>query len=86
MKKKDLEVLLSQFQSFVQPQVKLEQYQTPSSLAADLLWDAYQKGNIQGKTLADFGCGTGIFGLGALFLGAKKVFFVDIDARALALA
>ena len=86
MKKKDLEVLLSQFQSFAQPQVKLEQYQTPSSLAADLLWDAYQKGNIQGKTLADFGCGTGIFGLGALFLGAKKVFFVDIDARALALA
>ena len=48
MKKKDLEVLLSQFQSFVQPQVKLEQYQTPSSLAADLLWDAYQKGHVEG--------------------------------------
>ncbi|MDP3728998.1 MAG: METTL5 family protein [bacterium] len=86
MRKKDLEVLLSRLQSFAQPKVKLEQYQTPSSIAADLLWDAYQKGHIKGKTIADLGCGTGILGLGALVLGAKKVFFVDIDADALILA
>ncbi len=86
MRKKDLEILLSRFQSFTKPKVKLEQYQTPSSLAADLLWDAYQKGHIEGKIIADLGCGTGILGLGALALGAKKVFFVDIDAGALEIA
>lgn len=83
MRKKDLEVLLSKLQGFVKPKVKLEQYSTPSSIASDLLWDAYQKGHIEGKTIADLGCGTGILGLAALLLGAKKVFFVDLDAGAL---
>jgi len=86
MRKKDLEVMLSRLQGFVKPKVKLEQYLTPSSIASDLLWDAYQKGHIHGKTIADLACGTGIFGLGALLLGAKKVFFIDIDANALTTA
>ena len=86
MRKKDLELQLSQLENFVQAQVQLEQYPTPSSLASDLLWDAYQKGHIKGKTIADLGCGTGILGLGALLLGAKKVYFVDIDPAAIALA
>jgi putative methylase len=86
MRKKDLEVLLSKIHSFVRPHVKLEQYPTASSLAGDLLWDACQKGHIEGKVIADLGCGTGILGLGALLLGAKKVYFVDIDQGALDLA
>lgn len=86
MRKKDLEMLLSRLQGFVRPKVKLEQYPTPSSIAADLLWDAYQKGHIQGKIIADLGCGTGILGLGALLLGAKTVFFVDIDHDAIRIA
>src|SRR3989338_3211070 len=86
MHKKDLEIFLSHIQGFFQPKVKLEQYPTPADIAADLLWDAYQKGHVQGKVIADLGCGTGIFGIGALFLGAKKVYFVDMDKEALALA
>ena len=33
--------------------------------------------------IADLGCGTGILGIGALLLGAKSVFFVDSDKKAL---
>ena len=86
MRKKDLEMLLSHLDTFERPSEKFEQYPTPSSLAADLLWDAYQKGHIDGKIIADLGCGTGIFGFAALLLGAKNVFFVDIDKKALTLA
>ncbi len=86
MRKKDLELFLSRLQSFVSANVKLEQYSTPSSIAADVLWDAYQKGHIEGKVVADLGSGPGIFGIGALFLGAKKVYFVDIDSEALNIA
>ena len=32
------------------------------------------------------GCGTGILGIGALLLGAKRVFFVDLDKKALEIA
>lgn len=86
MLKKDFEILLSLLQGFVRPKEKLEQYSTPSFLAADLLWDAHQKGYIKGKRVVDLGCGTGILGIGALFLGAKSVSFVDIDRDALDLA
>lgn len=84
--KKDLALQLSQLQTFRQPSADLEQYQTASELAAQLLWDASLQGDIAGKVIADLGCGTGIFGLGALLLGAKKVYFVDLDSAALALA
>ena len=86
MHKKDLEIFLSHVKGFSLPQIRLEQYSTPAHIVADLLWDAYQKGNVQGKIIADLGCGTGIFGIGALFLGAKKVYFVDVDRVALNLA
>ncbi|HLC72835.1 MAG TPA: METTL5 family protein [Candidatus Nanoarchaeia archaeon] len=84
--KKELAIHLSHLQTFAQPSASLEQYATNSELAAQILWDAHLQGDITDKVVADFGCGPGIFGLGALLLGAKKVYFVDIDAKALALA
>ena len=86
MRKKELEVLLSNVDGFINPKVKFEQYLTSSSIVADIIWDAYQKGYIEGKVVADLGCGSGIFGFGALLLGAKKVFFVDIDPDAIIIA
>ena len=41
------------------------------------------EGNITGKKITDLGCGTGILGIGALALGAKRVVFVDADEEAL---
>ncbi len=86
LKKKDLAIQLSQLQTFTKPSANLEQYATDSELAAQLLWDASLQGDILGKTIADFGCGTGILGLGALLLGAKKVYFIDVDDISLSLA
>ncbi|WP_206486299.1 50S ribosomal protein L11 methyltransferase [Thalassotalea sp. G2M2-11] len=39
--------------------------------------------DLTGKTLVDFGCGSGILSLAALKLGAEKVIGIDIDPQAL---
>jgi ribosomal protein L11 methyltransferase len=38
---------------------------------------------VQGQTLVDFGCGSGILGIAALLLGANKVYGIDNDPQAL---
>lgn len=83
--RKSLAVKLSKIIGFRQSDIGLEQYMTDSEIAADVLWHAYQKGDIQDKTVADFGAGTGILGIGALLLGAKKVFFVEMDEPTIAI-
>lgn len=42
-----------------------------------------EKQTLQGKTLIDFGCGSGILGIAALLLGAEKVWAIDNDPQAL---
>ena len=86
MNKKELELILSQVAEFDDPKVKLEQYATDATIAADCLWNAFSDKNIKSKVIADLGAGPGIFGLGALILGAKKVYFVEIDKNAIKLA
>ena len=78
--KKGLEVLLSRLEGFEEPKVRVEQYSTDASIAAEVLWQAYMKGDI-GKVSVDLGCGTGILGIGLLVLGAGKVYFVDADQK-----
>ena len=39
--------------------------------------------NLKELTVVDYGCGSGILGIAALLLGAKKVFAVDIDPQAI---
>lgn len=86
MGKKNLAVLLSKIKVFEDPNIKLEQYQTDSEIAAEALWFAYMNKDIKGKIIADLGCGTGIFGFGALILGAEKVYFVDVDEKSIDIA
>ena len=38
------------------------------------------------NVVADFGAGTGLLGLGAALLGAKKIYLVEIDNKALEIA
>ena len=45
-----------------------------------LQWLAKQ--SLTGKTLIDYGCGSGILGIAALLLGAKKAIGIDIDPQA----
>jgi len=55
--KKKLEMLLEKLEkpSLLDP--SKEQYVTPSSIASDMLWYAYQKRDIKDKKVVDFGCG-----------------------------
>lgn len=86
MNKKQLEIQLSKLERFENVKPELEQYATDSDTAATLLWIAFMNGDIENKVIADLGCGNGIFGIGALILGAKKVYFVDVDKDALKIA
>ena len=42
-----------------------------------------EKQSLKGKTVIDFGCGSGILGIAALLLGANKVWAIDNDPQAL---
>ncbi|MCW8879430.1 MAG: 50S ribosomal protein L11 methyltransferase [Kangiellaceae bacterium] len=39
--------------------------------------------DLEGKTIIDYGCGSGILAIAALKLGAKKAYAVDIDSQAI---
>lgn len=39
--------------------------------------------DLSGKTVVDFGCGSGILAIAAIKLGASKVIGIDIDPQAL---
>jgi len=86
MNKKQLEIELSKLKKIDKPRVDIEQYSTNVDIAAEILWFAFMHGDIEDKIIADFGCGNGLLGIGALMLGAKKVYFVDIDKNVLKLA
>src|SRR3989344_9409022 len=83
MNKKQLEIILSQLQSAKNPKPTLEQYNIPGDLAADILHFAHLNGDIEGKVVFDFGCGTGRLAIGALLLGAKEVVGIDNDYKVL---
>ncbi len=84
MKKKTLEIKLERVERYRNPKNLLEQYFTPPSIAADILFFAYLQGDIENKIVADLGAGTGIFSIGASLLGARKIYAVEIDPDAIA--
>ncbi len=81
--KKQLAITLSRLEDFKEYNIKLEQYSTPSEICADMLWNAHLLGDIKGKVIADLASGPGFLGIGALLLGARKVYFVDVDKKAI---
>ncbi|PIZ50985.1 DNA methylase [Candidatus Woesearchaeota archaeon CG_4_10_14_0_2_um_filter_33_13] len=81
--KKSLEMVLSKLKSFEEPSLALEQYATPASIAAEWVWNMAMKSEVSGRVILDAACGPGILGIGLLLLGAKKVYFVDKDEKAI---
>jgi putative methylase len=71
--------ILKELESIRKPNSKLEQYFTPPHIALEYL----EKINLKGKIIVDLGCGNGMLGLTALLLGARKVYFIDIDKELL---
>lgn len=64
---------------FDDPRVDLEQYRTPPDVAAHLVHTADLQGDIEGRTVVDLGCGTGMLALAAALRGPRTVVGVDID-------
>jgi putative methylase len=81
--KSSLAIILSKLKTFDKPNIKLEQYSTDSEIAANIVWIMHMKNQLKEKVIADFGSGCGILGLACLILGAKKVYFIDIDNNSL---
>jgi putative methylase len=87
VRKRDLERVLSEIEAHPLPNVYLEQYTTPSNVAAEILYlAAYVNDDIVDKTVVDLGCGTGRLSIGAALLGAKEVFGIDVDRASVRVA
>lgn len=83
MKLKQLESCLDQCEGFKSPKVVLEQYTTPPAIAASIIHTIDQREQLKHKTVADFGTGPGILGIGCSLVGADFVIGIDIDPEAL---
>ncbi|AJF26747.1 methyltransferase [Haloarcula hispanica] len=71
---------------FDNPRASLEQYRTPPDLAAHLVHTADLQDDIQGQTVVDLGCGTGMLALGAALRSPARVVGLDIDPAPLSTA
>jgi putative methylase len=71
---------------FEDPRAPLEQYHTPPDLAAHIVHVADLQDDVEGRTIVDLGCGTGMLALGAALRGPKRVLGVDIDPAPLSTA
>ncbi|MCI4357877.1 MAG: methyltransferase domain-containing protein [Thermoplasmata archaeon] len=56
---------------------------TPAERAADLLFEAQARGDLDGQPVVDLGCGTGRLAIGAALLGAGPVLGIDLSVSAL---
>lgn len=83
MKKKELERALQRVTPHTRPRPDLEQYSTPATIAADMLYTAHTFGDVEGREVVDLGCGGGILSIGAALLGAKRVTGIDVDPNAI---
>ncbi len=63
MNKKQLTISLSDVISFTNPKLTLEQYFTPPELVAEIFDLISERIDLEGKTAADFGAGTGVFSI-----------------------
>ena len=69
---------------FSDPKITLEQYPTDTKTTSELIHMIQaQYGDIEGRMVADLGCGVGVLTIGAALLGAGYVLGIDIDQDAL---
>ncbi|XP_034549577.1 rRNA N6-adenosine-methyltransferase METTL5 isoform X2 [Notolabrus celidotus] len=84
MKLKELESCLQQVDGFEEPKILLEQYPTSPHIAACMLYTIHNTfDDIEGKLVADLGCGCGVLSIGAAVLEAGLCVGFDIDSDAL---
>lgn len=84
--RKHLAMALSRIPDPPEPETMREQVRTPGDLAADFLLLAQAAGDLEGKNVVDLGAGTGVLGIGALILGARRVVGVEVEPRLVEIA
>lgn len=83
MRKKQLEIILSQLAPSPKPKLKYEGYTLDAESAAEMAYvAAWLNDDVHGKKVVDLGCGSGILAIAAALLGAEQVVGVDIDKDA----
>lgn len=86
LKLKKLEEYLQDVIVFETPKVKLEQYATMPHISARMLHTIQSNyDDIEGKVIADLGCGCGSLTIGASLLNCGAVVGFDIDEDALSI-
>ncbi len=76
---RQLAVQLDRLQGFNAPKAHLEQWRTPGSIAAEMVFLA----GVEGRKILDLGCGTGVLAIAAKLAGALEVTGVELDEDAL---
>ncbi|MGC2288956.1 MAG: 50S ribosomal protein L11 methyltransferase [Thermoplasmata archaeon] len=77
---------LERVTGFARPEAASEQVVTPPAAAAELLYEALARGDLEGRSVLDLGSGTGRLTIGAALLGAREVIGVEQDTVASQLA
>lgn len=85
-KKTDLERTLQGLEPVPRPRADIEQYPTPAGIAAEVAYMALGRGDLEGRTVLDAGCGNGVLGIAAALLGARDVTGADLDPEAVEVA
>ena len=87
MRKKQLEITLSQLTPSPSPRLKWEGYTLDAESAAQMAHIAgWANDDVRGKKVLDLGCGSGILVIAASLIGAGRVVGVDIDKEAVHVA
>lgn len=86
MRKRELEMALQKVRTFDSPDPALEQYMTPAVIAADIVFEAYRRGDIADLKVVDLGCGTGMLSIGSWLMDAGMVVGFDTSQDALDIA
>ncbi len=86
MRRRELEIRLESVEGFADPDPSLEQYVTPAPIAADIVFEAFSRGDVEGMKVLDLGCGTGMLSVAASLAGAGMVVGYDSDPSALDVA
>jgi len=80
--KDSLERIIQNIPEVKNPDIKFEQYPTPAWLAAEILLQAYLRGDLYG-TVADLGCGTGRLCIGASLFRPERVVCIDVSCESI---
>lgn len=81
--KRDLARRLESVSDFSDPAADLEQYRTPTELAATVVHLASLNDDLAGRTVVDLGSGTGMLALGAAYGSPDRVVGIELDGGAI---